>query len=264
MNPFLKWAGGKRWLTGSQDFTLPQFTGRYFEPFLGSGAVFFSSSPRSAVLSDVNERLIETYIAVRDEPTELLQLLAEMHHEHSKEFYYGVRSQKYHSGVERAAQFIYLNRTCWNGLYRENLKGEFNVPIGTKSDVIGVQQDLVCASKLLHNAELVCIDFEIVVDSAQEGDLIFADPPYTVAHNNNGFVKYNERIFSWSDQIRLRDCLQRARDRGVKIALTNADHESIRDLYRGWSGQSTLQRSSVLAAESSRRGKTTELLIGDM
>jgi len=261
LRPFLKWAGGKRWLFESGQYSLPDITGRYFEPFLGGGAVFFQAQPVSAVLSDTNERLIELYTVVRDQPLELEALLREHASSHSKSYYYQVRGMVLHSPVARAAKFLYLNRTCWNGLYRENLSGHFNVPIGTKETVIFENDDFIAWSNALADARLECRDFEEAIEDTVKGDFIFVDPPYTVRHNMNGFVKYNQNIFAWSDQIRLRDALVSAARRGVSFALTNADHDSVRELYAGFGSHSRLFRHSVIAGKASDRSFSTELLV---
>jgi DNA adenine methylase len=125
-----------------------------------------------------------------------------------------------------------LNRTCFNGIYRVNLRGAFNVPKGTKSAVVLPTDDFSEAQRLLRRAKLLDGDFEEVIDQAQSGDLVFADPPYTVRHNNNGFIKYNEKLFSWDDQERLARVLTRAAKRGVKVVATNADHREIRHCTR--------------------------------
>ncbi len=261
LKPFLKWAGGKRWLLESGQFSLPKFSGRYIEPFLGGGAVFFATRPQNARLSDANQRLIELYCVIRDELEEFEALLQEHAAAHSKEYYYALRDRKVDSRAARAAQFLYLNRTCWNGLYRENLKGQFNVPIGTKQTVIFAADNFPVWSNALRDTQLQCRDFEAAIDEAENGDFVFVDPPYTVRHNMNGFVKYNQNIFAWDDQVRLRDALRRASERGASFALTNADHESIRDLYAGFGRHQQLTRRSVIAAKSIHRAKATELLI---
>lgn len=261
IRPFLKWAGGKRWLVERQGFNLPEYTGRYIEPFVGGGAMFFSTLPRRAILTDMNARLIETYIAIRDEVEEVLSNLVAHQERHSSEYYYSMRALKLHSRAERAAQFLYLNRTCWNGLYRENLRGEFNVPIGTKSKIIDPDEDLVAVSHALQGIEIAASDFEHTVDRAGLGDLVFADPPYTTAHNFNGFVKYNEKVFSWADQIRLRDAVVRAKRRGATILVSNAHHPSIFELYEGFGRLEEFTRQSVISGKVSSRSRTSEYLI---
>lgn len=259
--PFLKWAGGKRWLMSGHSRLFPENFGRYYEPFLGSGAVFFSLRPTTATLADINPELIDCYTAVRDEWEKVRDLLAEHHNKHSTQHYYEVRSLKLADSAEKAARFIYLNRTCWNALYRVNLKGEFNVPIGTKTNVLLEADDFEGISKLLQGVTIAHLDFEKVIDDAKLGDLIFVDPPYTVKHNFNGFVKYNEKMFHWDDQVRLSKCLIRASERGCLVLLTNANHPSIVELYKDNFELMPLKRSSVIAASSSRRGMYEELVI---
>jgi len=259
--PFLKWAGGKRWLSNRILELMPSNFGTYFEPFLGGGAVYFSLNPSKAVLSDLNPNLIGTYAALRDSWEKVEKILRFHHKNHSKEHYYRLRKQSLRTAHTKAAQFIYLNRTCWNGLYRVNLSGNFNVPIGTKKNVILETDNFLATSKRLRSAELHCRDFEITIDLATAGDVVFADPPYTVHHNNNGFVKYNENIFSWDDQIRLRDALVRARERGAKIIMTNANHTSVRELYKNDFEMGPISRMSVIAGSALARKKFEELLI---
>ncbi len=260
--PFLKWAGGKRWLANSSAFSVPTFEGRYIEPFLGSGSIFFSLQPKRSILSDLNDELISTYGSLRDEYERVLHYLKAHARKHSRPYYYEVRDEfKPQAPASKAARFLYLNRTCWNGLYRVNLKGRFNVPKGTKSKVILETDDFASVSKALKGAKLLCSDFEAVIDKAGEGDFIYADPPYTVRHNMNGFIKYNEVLFSWEDQRRLSSALLRASDRGAKFLLSNANHESIRDLYAHAASMKTISRASIISGDRDARGTTTELLV---
>jgi len=205
--PFLKWAGGKRWLISDYPSLLEKTYGRYVEPFLGSGAVFFHLKPRKALLADINNDLIDCYIAIKDRWEDVLRILRRHHRQHSRGHYYLERGRNRRTLVERAARLIYLNRTCWNGLYRVNLNGDFNVPIGTKTSVLLDTDNFSEISDLLSTTKLQCQDFEVTIDATIEGDFIFADPPYTVKHNHNGFLKYNESIFSWDDQRRLHSAL---------------------------------------------------------
>ncbi|OGQ96953.1 MAG: hypothetical protein A2521_11860 [Deltaproteobacteria bacterium RIFOXYD12_FULL_57_12] len=264
MKPFLNWAGGKRWLVSNHAAILHAPCDRFVEPFLGSGAVYFHLEPKKALLSDANPRLIETFGAVRDEPGEVLELLKLHQRRHDSGYYYRVREQSLRKNATRAAQFIYLNRTCFNGLYRVNLDGRFNVPKGSKDAVLLPDDDFLAWSELLRGAQLRAGDFAESIEETGPGDLLYVDPPYTVKHNMNNFVKYNERIFSWADQVRLRDSLVAATKRGVRVILSNADHPSIRDLYPAsdWA-KITLGRHSRLAASSDHRKPTTELVISN-
>lgn len=262
LSPFLKWAGGKRWLTRRYLQIFQTDHNRYFEPFLGSGAVYFAISPKTAVLSDKNSDLINLFQVIKDKWKQFTEILILHHNNHSKDYYYAVRGNTNEKdNIIRAANFLYLNRTCWNGLYRVNTKGTFNVPIGTKSNVMLPQDDFKACSDALQSTKLMSCDFEETIDATENNDLLFIDPPYTVRHNNNCFVKYNENLFAWSDQVRLRDALIRARDRGVKIIATNAAHDSIKELYNGSFGIEEVLRQSVIAGNSAFRKECAELLI---
>lgn len=261
LTPFLKWVGGKRWLVESGELQLPMEFNTYIEPFLGGGAIFFAVRPDRCILADLNSRLIDVYRVVRDQPVELEALLIKHAQKHSDEYYYLARDSKFDTKLERAAQFLYLNRTCFNGIYRENLKGRFNVPRGTKNSVLLDSDEFLEWSLALNTADLRVSDFEDTIAEAGAGDLVFADPPYTVRHNKNGFVKYNQKIFSWSDQERLAKALRSASERGASFILTNADHEAVRELYRDIGAMRSVGRSSVLAASAENRSRTTELLV---
>lgn len=260
--PFLKWAGGKRWFVQKYSDLLPSEFNRYIEPFLGGGSVFFHLKPKHAILGDLNKDLVAAYTAIKEDPDSLTKALKKHKNLHSDEYYYQVRARNPTSDIGRAARFIYLNRTCFNGIYRVNLKGKFNVPRGSKNTVILDSDDFLALSDQLKSAQIVNSDFEVLIETAKSGDLVFADPPYTVRHNLNGFVQYNEKLFSWDDQIRLADALYRAKERGVKIVSTNANHESIRDLYleRDFCFQ-TMSRYSSISANKNSRNQFEELLV---
>jgi DNA adenine methylase len=259
--PFLKWAGGKRWIVDQCSRFIPPRFNTYIEPFLGSGAMFFAIHPKRATLSDLNSELIQTYIAIRRDWRTVERALRRHDGSHSPQYYYLVRASRPTKPSDAAARFVYLNRTCWNGLYRVNKNGDFNVPIGTKNRACLASDDFRRVSELLANVRLANSDFEAVIDGAKKGDLVFVDPPYTTLHNNNGFIKYNEKLFTWLDQIRLRDCLVRATSRGATIIAANADHESIRVIYRDFFAIRALQRPSVIAASAQFRRTVGELLI---
>jgi len=261
VQPFLKWAGGKRWLVQNHADLFPKKFNRYIEPFLGSAAVFFHMQPDHAILSDANGRLIETYQAIKENHKLIEKHLRQHQRDHSKDHYYETRAKSFQSKFTRAAQFIYLNRTCWNGLYRENKKGMFNVPIGTKNNVLLKTDDFAAVSNSLKNVILLNQDFQNTITHAEEGDFIFVDPPYTVAHNNNGFVKYNQNIFSWQDQERLMSSLSEAKLRGAKILMTNANHGSIHALYDKFGTEYALSRRSVISGLNKGRNSTSEYCV---
>ncbi len=263
-DPFLKWAGGKRWLVAERPEWFRLHASRHVEPFLGSGAVFFGVEPPKAILSDLNAELIETYLTMRDRPAEVWNRLCEHQRHHSKEYYYRIRAATCRTSVTRAARFIYLNRTCFNGLYRVNLRGEFNVPKGTKSAVLLPTDDFCSVSKLLRRAQFFAGDFSKTISKVGEGDFLYVDPPYTVRHNTNNFLKYNEQIFSWCDQQRLAKDLVLAARRGAHILMSNADHPCIHGLYASsvWR-QFPVPRFSKLASSAQYRKATTELVVSN-
>jgi DNA adenine methylase len=261
IEPFLKWPGGKRWLVSQHANFLPVRYERYIEPFLGGGAVFFRVAPSSSILSDANVELINAYRCIRRDPLGLDQVLAKFQRKHSDEFYYRMRATKPTEPMARAARFVYLNRTCFNGMYRVNREGQFNVPIGTKQAISYPPGYLEQVARHLRGANLRAMDFEETLDLAKEGDFVFVDPPYTVMHNNNGFIKYNAKLFSWNDQMRLASAVKRAARRGASILLSNADHSDVRTLYDGFGEHHQIGRSSVLSGMAEGRRSTTELLI---
>lgn len=259
--PFLKWAGGKRWLVRNDVQVAPTRFRTYLEPFLGGGAIFFSLKPGHSILADVNPELVNSYNAIKTDWKDVEDRLRRHEKSHDDSFYYKVRDSKPRTSGSRAARFLYLNRTCWNGLYRVNLSGKFNVPRGSKDSVVLETDDFSKTSRILQNAQVLCQDFEDTLAMAKEGDFVYVDPPYTVNHNLNGFLKYNNNIFSWDDQIRLKNAVVRATTRGVMVTVSNADHESIHALYRDVCDPQRIERVSVIAGQSQHRKKTSEVLL---
>jgi DNA adenine methylase len=175
VQPFLKWAGGKRWLFRNYRHLFPPTIKRLVDPFIGGGSSFFYLRPSTALLGDLNSDLINVYQVIQQNPASVARRLVHFHHAHNEKFYYKVRASKPTDLTKKAAWSLYLNRTCWNGLFRVNLKGEFNVPIGTKTKVFTSINEFDAASLLLRRSELICSDFEAIIDRAEEGDLVFAD-----------------------------------------------------------------------------------------
>lgn len=262
MTPFLTWAGGKRWFVQKHAALLPKKFNRYIEPFLGGGSVFFHLQPSKAILGDTNPDLIAAYQGIKDNWEGLTRSLQYHQRNHSDDHYYDIRAKSPAGALQRASRMIYLNRTCFNGIYRVNLNGEFNVPRGTKDSVILPNDSFENVAKLLEKADIRLADFEELIDEAKAEDFVFADPPYTVRHNLNGFVKYNEKLFSWEDQERLAAALVRARDRGVIVVSTNANHPSLHKLYKNNQfSLITTSRFSSISASSSSRKQFEELII---
>lgn len=261
MEPFLRWAGGKTWLKKEVKNYLPESFNDYYEPFLGGGSVFFSinHSGRS-FLSDINLELIHTYLQVRDNVEEVINFLKDF--KNNEKDYYLIRNLKFADSIQKAAQFIYLNKTSFNGIYRVNNKGEYNVPYGYKfgTDFIR-QENLYLTSQKLKGVELRCFDFTEVVPFVKANDLVFLDPPYTVAHFNNGFIRYNQKLFSIQDQYRLADCLRKINDKGAKFILTNAYHEKIKEIFKGVGHFIPLTRMSLIGGKGATRQSIKEYLI---
>lgn len=258
--PFLKWVGGKRWFTQRYSHLFPKVFGKYVEPFLGSGAVYFHLKPQSAVLGDINAELINAFVSIKRRPDLIARYLRQHERQHSATYYYRTRAKVPKSPCKAAARTIYLNRTCWNALYRVNQNGAFNVPIGSKTSVILDSDNFKAVALALRGAELLICDFEETLAKAEKGDFAFVDPPYTVQHDHNGFLKYNERIFSWADQLRLHNSIKAAVARGAYVLATNANHSSVRKLYSGFNTEA-VKRASVISGRNSGRGDFYELVI---
>lgn len=260
-SPFLKWAGSKRLLLDQILPHVPGEFGRYYEPFLGSGALFFALQPKSARLSDANEALMKVYISVRDEAGEVHEHANA--HERTREAYYELRDRSFGHPAEAAGAFIYLNKMCFNGLYRVNLKGRFNVPWGApKSDfVTGLDHLRSCQAVLRRpGVTLATGDFDANLRRAAAGSLVFLDPPYVTRHNRNGFVHYNEKIFSWSDQQRLASTAEKLRRRGAHVLVTNALHADVLSLYPNFESHA-MSRFSHIAGSRDKRGPVHEALL---
>ncbi len=237
-------------------------SGRYFEPFLGGGSTFFALQPRAAHLSDHNAELINAYRVVQSAVEELIGVLSTF--SHSEEFYYHCRATLPKTSLARAARFIYLNRAAWNGLYRVNRKGHFNVPIGRFSyEVDFVRAGLLRrASSALCGATIGTADFEEAVKTAQEGDAVYLDPPYAIAHDNCSFLRYNENKFSWEDQLRLSKLARDLDRRGAIVIVSNAAHRTIGELYEGFN-ISEITRASLVSGKAHGRRPVKEYIMSN-
>ena len=260
--PFLRWAGAKRWLSPHLKFEFDKISGRYIEPFLGSGSMFFAVGPTNSVLADTNKDLVSAFIGIRDNPEAVYGLLQGHADQHGPDYFLSMSRQRFDDVIFEAARFIYVNRTCFNGIYRVNSKNIFNVPIGRDCKVLLPGDDFVSISHRLQGSTILNEDFVGPIRSAGDGDFVFADPPYTVKHNNNGFVAYNEKIFSWGDQERLASELHAAHLRGAKVIATNAAHESIYDLYLRFGFHIVaVERASKISGVVAARGRYKEYIL---
>jgi DNA adenine methylase len=264
--PFLKWAGGKSQLIEQYQAYFPQQFQRYYEPFLGGGAVFFflsqARSPFTAYLSDINTELVNVYQIVRDRADDLIAVLEKHQTNHSKDYYYELRSRKFRDPVKKAARIIYLNRTCFNGLYRENSKGEFNVPIGRyKNPKICDRHLLKSVSEILRSTQIDPNPFNSVLESATNSeDFVYFDPPYYPLNATSRFTGYSRYSFSERDQIELKEVFAELGDRGVKVMLSNSDCSFIRELYSDFKIH-TVNANRAINSKGNKRGKINEVLV---
>ena len=263
--PIVKWVGGKRQLMFELLKNLPKSYNRYFEPFIGGGALFFELQPDNAYISDMNEELINLYSVVRDSVDELIEDLSK--HEVSKEYFLKIRNidrtEKYSnlSNVERASRFIYLNRTCFNGMYRVNSKGEFNVPFGNyKNPRIIDENNLLNCSELLKETEIKCADFSEILNKVQKNDFVYFDPPYVPLNETSSFTSYTKDGFDIDMQFKLRDVCDELDSMGVKFMLSNSDTKLVNELYANY-GIKKVFASRQINANADGRGKITEVLV---
>lgn len=263
--PFLKWAGGKTQLLPELLRRVPPSYNRYLEPFIGGGALFFALQPKSAYLADFNPELINCFEVVRSDLPALIEELKKYRYE--KEMYYAVRELDRKEGfassshIARAARFIYLNKTCFNGLYRVNSKGHFNVPFGAYKDPTILDTDnLTACSAALSTAILKTGSFEEIADVAESGDFVYFDPPYAPASDTADFTQYVSGGFDASSQeLLLLTCLK-LHQKGVKWMVSNSNTMIIQELYRGFKVE-TVEASRAINSKAEKRGPILELII---
>jgi DNA adenine methylase len=257
--PFLRWAGGKNWLIKRMGNSLLDLKfNDYYEPFLGGASLFFYLKPKgNSYLSDLNADLIDTYSVVKGN---VGRLISEMEkYKNTESFYYSIRGQLDNkSKIRNAAKFIYLNQTSFNGIYRVNLCGVYNVPYGFRSKKFLDEENLRLVSSYLKNVVLRTSDFSTALSNVKKGDLVFLDPPYTVSHNNNGFIKYNQKLFSLQDQYRLAESILRIKEKGAYYILTNAAHKKIAEIFGQIDKRIQLNRSSLIGGVNAQRGQVSE------
>jgi DNA adenine methylase len=259
--PFLKWAGGKRQLLSRLRTLVPSSYKRYFEPFVGGGALFFDLRPKKGILSDVNAEIIDCYLAVRDHVGELISALKE--HDHDSKHYYQVRATdpRSLSLVERAARTIFLNKTGFNGLYRVNRSGQFNVPFGRYANPnICNETNLRACSAVLAGTELIVRDFEEAVKTARAGDFVYFDPPYVPLSRTATFTAYAAGGFGPDAQARLADVFGQLSGRQVSVLLSNSDVPRIRKLYAPYHVE-VVKASRAINSKASRRGPVSEVVV---
>ncbi len=264
---FIKWAGGKTQLLSQFETFFPTHFNKYYEPFLGSGAVFFKIKnlypEKEFLLSDNNSELINCYEIVKNDVEGLIELLKEHRLKHSKEYYYYQRNidTTNLSKIESVARFIYLNKTCFNGLYRVNSKGKFNVPIGSyKNPSIFQEKDLIEAQKLLQGVTLKTMPFEKIINIAQKNDFIYLDPPYHPLSLTSSFTSYTSISFSENDQRRLAEVYRQLDKKGCLLMLSNSYSEFILELYDGYRIEQ-VSAKRMINCNGKKRGAIPEAVV---
>ncbi len=262
IEPFVRWAGGKTWLIPH----LPQIIGNthiehYHEPFLGGAAVFFSlDHNKKSYLSDANAQLVNAYIQIRDNPDAVIDCFVQF--QNTEDEYYRIRDNFMPASLEEsAAQFVYLNQTSYNGLFRVNRQGRYNVPYGFRRTWHYDTDRILEASEKLQNTRISVGDFEVNKYRIKEHDLVFLDPPYTVSHNNNGFIEYNQNLFSLEDQERLSRFIDYIKQKNAYYILTNAAHEEIRRIFtKDGDRRLELRRNSLIGGRNAARAEISEYI----
>lgn len=268
VKPILKWAGGKRQLLDSILPLLPDNPSLYVEPFLGGGAVLFGKQPSHARVNDLNGELINVYEVVRDNPDELLKKLYEHKEKNSSDYYYKIRALDREpkfmsmSRVDRAARILYLNKTCFNGLYRVNSAGQINSPYGKyKNPNIVNESGIRALSKYLQgDISFSCGDYTKVLNNLPKESFVYLDPPYMPLSQTSAFTGYTEGGFNYEEQKRLRDECVKLREQGIKFVESNSDCQAIRELYSDFEIR-TVQAKRAINSRASKRGAINEVLI---
>ena len=268
VSPVVKWVGGKRQLLEDITPLIPSRMTMYCEPFLGGGAVLFARQPRKAIVNDINADLMLVYEVIRDDVEELIRVLNT--YENNAERFYEVRdldrdkvSYQAMSKVQRASRTIYLNKTCYNGLFRVNSSGEFNTPFGYyKNPNIVNEPVLRAVSKYLstNDVQLFCEDFAITLQRVPKGGFVYLDPPYDPVSDTASFTGYNSGGFDKTNQIQLKQCCDELTKRGVKFLLSNSSTRFIRELYSTYK-VSTVHAKRAINSDGSKRGAIEEVLI---
>ncbi len=267
--PILKWLGGNRQLLTTINSLLPEKITTYVEPFVGGGALLFDLQPKRAIINDLNEDLINVYKVVKNNPEELLKLLEEHNEKNNEEYYYKIRAldrmNDYDSmsDVEKASRIIYLNKTCFNGLFRVNQAGQFNSPYGRYKNPNIINKPVILAMSKYFNKNDIKIlngDYKETLKNLRKGAFIYFDPPYLPISSSSSFTGYTENGFNEQNQKDLRDECDRLNNRGINFLLSNSDHPLIRDLYKDYEIITVKARRSI-NSKGNKRGEINEVLV---
>jgi len=267
LQPFLKWAGGKRQLLPILKTKVPKKYNRYYEPFVGAGALLFETQPKKAVINDINSELINCYKVIKEDLDDLIQDLSQ--HKNEKEYYYSVRDQDRSddylnlSDIKKAPRIIYLNKTCYNGLFRVNSQGQFNVPFGKYKNPKIVDEIVLKAINhyLTNNSvEIRNLDFEDALSDARNGDFVYIDPPYDPVSDTSSFTGYSIDGFGKEEQKRLKSVFDSLDERDCKVMLSNSATPFILDLYQDYH-LITVEAKRNINSVADGRGKIDEILV---
>ena len=271
IKPFVKWAGGKTQLLETIEKHLPEHFNRYFEPFVGGGALLFKLKPKSFSINDMNEELMYAYNCFQNDSlfSELKDELIKHEQNHSEDYYYSIREQDRNELFKalpmyvRAARMIYLNKSCFNGLYRVNSKGFFNVPFGKKIKVVCFDRDNFESLRKFfktRKAVITCCDFEEAVKNAKQGDFVYFDPPYYTWEDKDSFTSYDKNAFGKEEQKRLANVFKNLSEKGVYVMLSNHNTNFIRELYKDFH-INIVPAKRMINANGKGRGEVEEVLI---
>lgn len=269
ISPILKWVGGKRQLLTEIIPMINKKCSTYIEPFVGGGAVFFELQPKKAIINDYNAELINVYEVVRDFPEELINLLEDHNRENSEEYFYKLRALDRNveyaemSNIQRAARIIYLNKTCYNGLYRVNSAGQFNSPYGKyKNPNIVNAATIRAMSRYLRNPNITIKqgDYRDALKGVRKGAFVYLDPPYMPISSSASFTGYTENGFTYEQQVELKNECDKLKEKGISFVQSNSDCEEIRDLYKEYEYKKVQAKRSI-NSDANKRGEISEVLI---
>ena len=266
--PFVKWVGGKRQLLNEIKKHIPERFSRYYEPFVGGGAVLFYMQPRNAVINDINEELVNLYNVIKKTPEELIEELRQ--HKNEEKYFYEIRGadrekEKYLklSDIERASRIIFLNKTCYNGLFRVNSSGEFNSPFGRYKNpniINAITLRAVSGYLSKNNIRILNTDYEKTLSRIRKGAFVYFDPPYDPVSNSSNFTGYTKTGFDRTEQVRLKKVCDRLNNKKVKFLLSNSSTEFIRDLYKDYTIFS-IKAKRAINSKGGGRGAITEVFV---
>lgn len=270
LSPILKWVGGKRQLLHEIIPLIPEEVSIYVEPFVGGGAVVFEYQPKTAIINDLNEELINVYKVIKESPEKLIEILTVHQENNSKDYFYEIRAldrvedfSERLSNIERAARTIYLNKTCYNGLYRVNSKGQFNTPFGRyKNPKIVDETAIYAMSSYFNNNDIKIMnaDYKEALKNLDNKSFVYFDPPYLPISASSSFTSYTENGFSLEQQVELKKQCDKLHEQGIKFLLSNSDHPFIKELYKDYHVK-IIKAKRAINSKANKRGEINEVLV---